>query len=112
MNCDELFRFEETEGGYYLAEYLQKKNENVTKVVVPSEHNGLPVLEIGRSAFIRAFFLCRVTISEGVTAIGDDAFTLMCDLERVDIPSSVSDIRKFAFFMCESLREGNASERA
>ena len=50
-----------------------------TDIVIPSEHNGLPVTNIGDSTFNSCFSLTSIFIPDSVTSIGDFAFTY-CEL--------------------------------
>lgn len=104
MSCNGLFRFTEIKGGCRLEKYLQRQNSDIVEVAVPSEHNGLRVLEIGDNAFYKAYHLCRVIIPEGVTAIGCEAFSNMFELEEIEIPKSVSEIGEGAFAYCLLLK--------
>ena len=45
-----------------------------TDIVIPSEHNGLPVTNIGDSTFNSCFSLTSIFIPDSVTSIGDFAF--------------------------------------
>ena len=47
--------------------------------------------------------ITKVTISEGVTNIGDGAFSYCTALTSIDIPNSVTSIGDEAFFECSSL---------
>ena len=47
----------------------------------------------------------EIKIPEGVTKIGDDAFSGCTNLENVDIPDSVTEIGYAAFRFCENLTE-------
>lgn len=104
MSCNELFRFTEIKGGVCLEKYLQRQNSAIEEVAVPSEHNGLRVLEIGDSAFYKAYHLRRVTIPEGVVRIGWEAFSNMFELEEINIPGSVAEIGEGAFAYCLLLK--------
>ena len=95
-------------------------------VVIPSEHNGLPVKAIAREAFwgctsiksmnipdsvmsinYGAFAYCisleSVVIGDSVTSIGDSAFYNCASLTSVTIPDSVKSIGSFAFYDCSLL---------
>jgi hypothetical protein len=48
-----------------------------------------------------------VTIPEGVTSIGDAAFYMCKDIEKVTVPDSVTSIDEGAFMNCAKLREIN-----
>lgn len=54
-----------------------------TEIVVPSEHDGKPVTGIGKGAFSWCMTLTAITIPEGVTSIGSDAFKDCTGLETV-----------------------------
>ncbi len=75
-----------------------------TAVVIPAEHDGLPVTEIGWKAFYDCETLRSVTIPDSVTRIGDWAFSNCSSLTNITIPSSVTSIGDFAFHVCETLR--------
>ena len=74
-----------------------------TEIIIPSEHNGLPVIAIEDSAFLSKTKITRVIIYEGITAIGDSAFKGCTSLESITIPDSVTSIGKSAFYGCSSL---------
>lgn len=86
-------------------------NPSVTGTVVIPEHiNGLPVTMIEGYAFRDCNGMTElivpetvVTISSGVTAIGESAFRRCSSLTSVVIPDSVTSIGKYAFFYCENL---------
>jgi hypothetical protein len=64
-------------------------------IVIPGVINGLPV-RIADNAFRNVGTLTDVSISNGVTRIGNNAFD-GCSLSSVVIPASVGDIRSRAF---------------
>ncbi|MCL2382391.1 MAG: leucine-rich repeat domain-containing protein, partial [Treponema sp.] len=66
-----------------------------TDIVIPSTHNGLPVVAIGDWAF-SGNQLTTVTIPNSVTSIGDGAFSGN-QLTTVTIPNSVTNIGDRAF---------------
>ena len=71
-------------------------------VAIPSTINDLPVTSIGDDAFADSS-LTSVTIPDGVTSIGNEAFFQCTGLTSVTIPSSVTSIGSFAFHYCRSL---------
>ncbi len=97
MNCDELFRFEEIEGGFALAEYRQKDNKKITKFEIPAEYKGLPVVAIAPNAFECAEYLTEVKIPETVVQIGRSAFNEATRIKRINIPKKLKEIADYAF---------------
>ena len=83
--------------GYYGSRYT-------SKVVIPSEVNGIPVTVIAWGAFYDKDFIKEVVISEGIEAIGSEAFSIN-DLESITIPSTVTSIRESAFSGCRNLKK-------
>ena len=71
-------------------------------LTVPDELDGHAVREIGDAAFFYCVALTTVTLPEGLTTIGDSAFS-GCDLTAVALPDSLTTIGDSAFFNCESL---------
>lgn len=107
---DELFRFEETEGGYNIVEYLKKDDPSITELEIPAEYNGKPVVNIESSAFKDAEDVESVAIPDTVTKIGDHAFSFAVRLKTVSIPDGVSEIGDYAFESCLSLNDINIPE--
>lgn len=72
--------------------------EGKTKVEIPEG-----VTSIGEDAFSYCGNLEKVSIPDSVTSIGDSAFYYCSSLEKVSIPDSVTSIGSFAFSYCKSL---------
>ena len=75
-------------------------------VQVPATIENLPVIAIGAEAF-RESSVVNVTISEGVTSVGDSAFYDCIDLKTVVLPETLTSLGANAFFFCESLTQVN-----
>lgn len=124
-SVDELFRFDETEGGYALARYLKWDDPSVTELEIPAEYNGAPVVKIlstgiGYARFLKrvkipesvrgimgsAFHscpeLCEVELSEGLEMIGSSAFQ-QTKLKTVKLPKSLKELLWGAFRLCREL---------
>ena len=83
-------------------------------VVIPFEHNGLPVVEIGYGAFKSEKKLTSVVIPDSVTLISDDAFEDQTALTVVNVGKNVVTIGVSAFEGCTNLKTvviGDATER-
>ena len=74
-----------------------------TDIVIPSEHEGLPVTHIGNRAFHGCSNLTGIAIPDSVTTIGDDAFYGCSSLTSITIPDSVTTIGDSAFYRCSAL---------
>ena len=75
-----------------------EKRDNIVSAVVT---NG--VTNIGEFAFSYCANLTSVTIPDGVTSIGDSAFARCESLTSVTIPDSVTSVGDCAFIGCKSL---------
>jgi len=71
---------------------------DLTSVIIPGS-----VTSIGRSAFEHCRKLKNITISNGVTNIGDRAFYECESLTSIVLPDSVTNIGSCAFWGCEKL---------
>ena len=71
-------------------------------VVIPSTIDGLPVRALGASCFSNAP-ITKITIPEGVTSIGDNAFALCYELISLTVPNSTTNIGAQAFTDCQRL---------
>mgnify|MGYP000878221135 CR=1 FL=1 len=73
-------------------------NSDVKKIVIEDG-----VTSIGDSAFSYCSSLTNITIPDSVTSIGAYAFSNCWDLTSITIPDSVTSIGKSAFYKCSSL---------
>lgn len=78
--------------------------ENAEELIIPSEHNGLPVLHIGENAFKDCGMLRSITLPNNLITIGDYAFSECGELQNIDIPNSVTSIGDYAFSGCRQLQ--------
>ncbi len=76
---------------------------SVTEIEIPSEIDGIPVIEIGTEAFSHYTSLVSVTIPDSVMLIDWGAFASCTSLEIITIPDSVTCIDSCAFSNCTSL---------
>ncbi|MGN0613410.1 MAG: leucine-rich repeat protein [Porcipelethomonas sp.] len=119
-------RVDDDEDGFYDHVEITDCDTSAVPVEIPSEIDGMPVTDIGDSAFSYcsqiesitipasvtsigngAFFNCTsladVTIYDSVTTIGENAFSNCLELKNVIVPDSVVSIGKNAFYNCTSL---------
>ncbi len=75
-------------------------DSTVTSLVLPDTLGGKNVTAIGDFAFTLMTRLRTLTIPEGVTYIGESAFSA-CGFEIVNLPSSILYIDKDAFSICD-----------
>ena len=90
---------------YWINSYVvdwDSNRKNIKNVII---NNG--VTSIGNFAFSDCTSLTNITIPNSVTSIGDYAFYGCKSLTRLIIPSSVISIGNFAFCMCTSLTSIN-----
>ncbi|MBP3437169.1 MAG: leucine-rich repeat domain-containing protein [Clostridia bacterium] len=67
-------------------------DESISHLIIPSEHEGLPVTAIANNAFNRKECLISVEIPSSVTSIGYSAFEFCKNLESLILPDTLSDI--------------------
>ena len=75
-------------------------NQGIKNISLPDG-----MTSIGDKAFSGCSALTQVTIPDGVTSIGFDAFDNCYALTQVDIPNSVTSIGDYAFYNCSALAQ-------
>ncbi|MDE6201227.1 MAG: leucine-rich repeat domain-containing protein [Clostridiales bacterium] len=83
---------------------IKKCNVASGDIVLPQTYNGLPVTEIGGSAFRDCSDITSVTIPAGCITISTSVFLRCVNLERVIIPDTMAEILSGAFESCEKLK--------
>ena len=89
------------DGTYYSVTNIGTCTDTV--IYIPSAYNGLPVKEIGKSAFYGKKTITGVVLSDGITTINIYAFYNCSSLASVTIPDSVTSIGSTAFYGCSGL---------
>ncbi len=75
-------------------------NQGIKNISLPDG-----MTSIGDEAFYGCSALTQVTIPDGVTSIGGAAFDNCSALTQVDIPNSVTSIGDYAFYNCSALTQ-------
>lgn len=84
---------------------------NIGYITIPSEAEGFKIVSIGPKAFMNRLSLVKkVTISDGITNIGESAFCLAPDLIEVKMANSVTSIDSRAFAQCYKLESIDLSK--
>ncbi len=71
---------------------------NITKIIIEDG-----ITNIGNYAFSSCSKLTSITIPENVTSIGEYAFSGCTGLTTITVPNSVTSIGKYAFYRCNGL---------
>ena len=78
-------------------------------IIIPNEHNGLPVKKIGNSAFNGESEIFSIQLSSNISHIGDFAF-YNSGITNIYIPSSIELIGNCALSNCFQLRKITVDE--
>ena len=70
-------------------------------LVIPSEYLGKPVSTVEK---IRSNHITKITLAEGITTIGNNAFSSSLVLEQINLPSTLTTINNNAFEKCPNLK--------
>lgn len=89
---------QDSDGSYYYS-VTGHSDELEAEIVIPDDLGGYPVRSIEYYALGDCASLTSITIPNGVTSIGANAFT-DCGLTSITIPGSVTSIGDYAFRNC------------
>ncbi len=99
---DELEFTLSDDGTYYIVTGIGEDARG--SVVIPSEHDDLPVKEIGASAFVDNISITSITVPDTVETIGKYAFANCVVLESVELSEGLKNIEESAFRNCSKLQ--------
>ena len=88
------FRATAKEDGTYR---LDRYTGHESALIVPTQLNGVDVTEIGEKCFAGNSYLTRVSLAEGITAIGREAFSRCFSLREVMLPKTLEKLGEGAF---------------
>ena len=91
------------DGTYYIVSGIGTCTD--TDLIIPDTYNGLPVKEIGKSAFFRCTGLESVVIPDSVQVIGESAFSNCTALRNVHIGTGLVTLGGYAFNECTALEQ-------
>ena len=77
------------------------------EIEIPAMIDGNKVVSIWKKAFLYNDVVQKITISEGITEICDEAFSDCYSLREVHLPNTISSIGKRAFHCCSLLESIN-----
>lgn len=91
------------DGTYYICSGMG--TSTATEIIISPVYNGLPVKEIGSGAFRTnaGKLLTKVTIPEGITKIGANAFRDCAAITSISLPNTLTLIGSSAFQKCTAL---------
>ena len=101
------FKLNETKDGYIVSGVGVCDR---TEIFVPATYNGLPVTEIGESAFNAIYDsvcsqIAKVYLPDSIEKIDESAFLSCESLKEIQLPENLVYIGPSAFQFCESLTE-------
>ena len=89
------------DGTYYIV--VGPGSHTGSDLVIPAQHDGLPVKEIGAHAFAGCADLTKVILPEGIEVIGEEAFASCTSLERIILPGTVTVLADHIFEGCTAM---------
>ena len=89
------------DGTYYTLTGMGTNTD--TDVVVPAEHEGLPVKAVGDNALEGNTAITSIILQDGIERIGEEAFKNCTALISIHIPDSVQSMAGYTFRGCSAL---------
>lgn len=88
--------------GVVIKKYIKKKSDEDVEIIIPSEIEGMPVVELADSAF--AYSIVKtVVIPDSILRIGEQLFSDSAQLKYVKLSTSITSLPVYIFKDCKSL---------
>ena len=87
------------------------KNTGLKELIIPSEHDGVPVTAVNDYGFKNEKSLTTVTFPDSIQAIGYEAFAHCTSIQEIVLPNSVTFMDHRAFLECTKLTKVTLSEK-
>lgn len=88
--------------GVVIKKYIKKKSDEDVEIIIPSEIEGMPVVELADDAFNRSI-VKTVVIPDSILRIGEYLFSHSVQLKYVKLLAQITSLPKDIFNNCESL---------
>lgn len=88
--------------GVVIKKYIKKKSDEDVEIIIPSEIEGMPVVELADDAFHRSI-VKTVVIPDSILRIGKSLFSYSGQLKYVKLLAQITSLPKDIFQNCESL---------
>ena len=106
---DSLFIFDDGDGSsstYTISAAFDSSNSTITDIVIPYEHNGKLVTDIGYAGFSNCTSLKNVILPNTITQIEDEAFIECSNLQSIILNNGALErIGYLAFYNCSNLKD-------
>ena len=88
--------------GVVIKKYIKKKSDEDVEIIIPSEIEGMPVVELADRAF--AYSIVKtVVIPDSILRIGEHLFSDSAQLKYVKLSTSITSLPVYIFENCKSL---------
>lgn len=88
--------------GVVIKKYIKKKSDEDVEIIIPSEIEGMPVVELADDAFNRSI-VKTVVIPDSILRMGEYLFSHSVQLKYVKLLAQITSLPKDIFNNCESL---------
>ena len=88
--------------GVVIKKYNKKKSDGDVEIIIPSEIEGMPVVELADDAFNRSI-VKTVVIPDSILRIGERLFSYSVQLKYVKLLAQITSLPEDIFLHCESL---------
>lgn len=88
--------------GVVIKKYNKKKSDEDVEIIIPSEIEGMPVVELADDAFHRSI-VKTVVIPDSILRIGKSLFSYSAQLKYVKLLAQITSLPEDIFQHCESL---------